>query len=80
MFDDRSQKVCLCECHSDKNDGFLEFMPCCEISNDKYIFWTGEVDHSRLATHLKAYQAWKNKERSIYLSHQAQSSKDETKP
>lgn len=54
-------------------------MPCCEPSNDKYIHWTGEVDHTRLATHLKAYQAWKDKEREIYLKHQAQSSKDETK-
>ena len=65
MFDDRSEKVCLCSCHRDLLIGyFLEFMSCCNITNQKYIFWNGEVDHSRLAAHLK----------------RAQSLKDETKP
>jgi hypothetical protein len=41
-------KICMCRCHQKEGIKVLHFMPCCDLSQKKYINPDGSIDEIAL--------------------------------
>lgn len=56
------EKICTCDCHKEGVD-ILHFMPCCQLTYQKYIEKDGSINHGKLFRILNPEQPKKRKHR-----------------